>query len=610
MSGVEGGAGASAAVCASAAARVVINATSLPPADPSRVPLAVGVIVVWAVYTLSTLAAWLHMRPKFSRLWKRSTLLLLVSSLGGGLCWILSVPVRDLVGETNFPCDLYYVLNLVVQPLLAVPIGLKLLLHVQRFEFVRARAAHVQRNPAASLVASSSTSPPSSSGDVVPTDGSGRAGRAHLQASSTNTCVEAAVYLRWLLRFSSQPPPMSTATSSRHSKSSRVPSKTLSDASASPSPSSMVAASPPPLSLSTAVSPTSPGSPGSPTSIDLGVHSSPARTNPVLARVSKEDKASVVSRRNLTFDTLNAGAGSLMTAEFRALRFQQTWSYVGLLLVVYSIPVVVFGAVVAAQLGVWGHGCMGCAATIEEIAGGLVLLVVFMGLPLAWFSWKFRNEKDPLGIIPETMLAVVLVGPLAAIVLLLSMTDPGGIQVVERRFLWATVGVVPLMLLHFIQCPLQIILARRGRDRALLARANYRLEDVLEHAELRKRFEDHLIAELNDEVIRFCSDVTDWKATYATRPDQQRRAREIFDLYIPDGALMQVNLPAQVREGLELVFGPGNVERDVFDEALANQVHLLETDCLPRFLATQDVKKRASNARRKAEGRRKSLFGM
>lgn len=118
------------------------------------------------------------------------------------------------------------------------------------------------------------------------------------------------------------------------------------------------------------------------------------------------------------------------------------------------------------------------------------------------------------------------------------------------------------------------------------------LVDILHTNEGLEAFTDHVTQEYNVENVKFWHDVAIWKRDYtlnrASPIDLKKRAFNIFDTYIPNSALLQVNLDDLQRGELEKAFEQARdddqlVDMNIFDEAQEEILHLMNCDSYPRF---------------------------
>jgi hypothetical protein len=119
------------------------------------------------------------------------------------------------------------------------------------------------------------------------------------------------------------------------------------------------------------------------------------------------------------------------------------------------IPVLVKYAVSRQSNRFLGHGCTGCVLRSEETAGlaAGMILISLLGL---YMLVKVRNAPDPLGILRELyaicVITLLLVGGGIALV----VVDPRDMRQ-QGQFEWLYVVCIGCLVLHFIQCPLQVI---------------------------------------------------------------------------------------------------------------------------------------------------------
>jgi hypothetical protein len=233
---------------------------------------------------------------------------------------------------------------------------------------------------------------------------------------------------------------------------------------------------------------------------------------------------------------------------------------------------------------------------------------------LMYFAWQVRHEKDPLEIKAELAYAFPLALPIGSTGTLGILFDTylnngavGDAAVVQ--FEWFL--LLCTMWIHFYQCPLQVIKARRyGRIQGLPTTQEF--VTMLDNPTFYKMFEARCVNEFSVENLKFYRSVeVEFKQKYHMLKASERDAvaRAIYkcviclggmgcgagrtkltpkqknraptnSAYVSSGSVMEINIKSLVRKPLEDIFGGGNEPSDlpieVFDAAQSEILDLMK----------------------------------
>jgi hypothetical protein len=116
------------------------------------------------------------------------------------------------------------------------------------------------------------------------------------------------------------------------------------------------------------------------------------------------------------------------------------------------------------------------------------------------------------------------------------------------------------------------------------------LDEVLCHPAGYKDFFAFLAKEWSTENLLFWKEVNEFK-TLADPEERAKRAQFIYETYITENGIYQVNIPDVIRSKVRATVQQIGVEGaapDVFDKAQAEIFHLMSTDSFYRFNKTED----------------------
>jgi hypothetical protein len=256
------------------------------------------------------------------------------------------------------------------------------------------------------------------------------------------------------------------------------------------------------------------------------------------------------------------------------------------------------------------NGCVGCLYDVDEFASAYVSAIACASM-FMYFGWNVRHEKDPLNIKRELIWCfpvAIVVGSIGAIGTLLDaglnqnlIEDAGIIQ-----FDWFLIFAV--LWVHFYQCPLQIIIARGyGRIKAQDVPSRTEFITLLNNPAFMTMFESFCISEFSIEHLKYYSSVqiefkSKYNDTMTKLGERYKVALAIFNAYISEGAVMEINIKYTVRKHLLEIFDstnmivPIDIPITIFDASQGEILDLMWKDSLPRFVNTKEYRDWANGA--------------
>lgn len=232
--------------------------------------------------------------------------------------------------------------------------------------------------------------------------------------------------------------------------------------------------------------------------------------------------------------------------------------------------------------------CNGCRLKTQEMILLLVPTSVICVVGVVSVR-RLRHKPDPLGILQESYLAFLVTLILSIPAFTLVFIDPSGI---DRKGLWTWDVLLAIVIttVHTIVCPLQIVITIAMTRAAV---KNVELSRILEIPEGRALFAKHLIHEFSVENLKFWEEASSWRENYKENDEAtQHKAITIYKTFIGGSAPLALNLPFDVVRSIDDGFKKdiGNISKNVFDGALKEIYHLLESDAYRRFSRTKKFK--------------------
>ena len=96
--------------------------------------------------------------------------------------------------------------------------------------------------------------------------------------------------------------------------------------------------------------------------------------------------------------------------------------------------------------------------------------------------------------------------------------------------------------------------------------------------------------EFAEDNLRFWEEVGKFKKLKPTDKSLRKKADEIFELFVKDGAEAEINLPGAIRKNIIAEFASNDVKITVFDQAYKSIFHLMENDSFRRFNRSEEFK--------------------
>mmetsp|Transcript_14425 Transcript_14425/g.25833 ORF Transcript_14425/g.25833 Transcript_14425/m.25833 type:complete len:626 (+) Transcript_14425:109-1986(+) len=265
-------------------------------------------------------------------------------------------------------------------------------------------------------------------------------------------------------------------------------------------------------------------------------------------------------------------------------------------------------------------GCYNC-----QISGPDTLLI---GIPLilfllvcSIFLWATKKDMDPVGILSEMRLILVITfGFLIAVVV--NSRFPKEENLDEP---WDVLYIISfvLLLIHTVQCPMQVIKTYLSKyvglsayDEEYLVRvqsehdqpqsatstSEVTLNMVLASSLGRKKLQQYLATEFSLENLYFLQGVNRYRDKYASAQASPQsyleRAQMLYMNFVREGAMLEVNISSTARKQVASRLSQFTAQamresatmeerlppHDLFDRAAAEVETLLRNDSFPRFL--------------------------
>jgi hypothetical protein len=124
----------------------------------------------------------------------------------------------------------------------------------------------------------------------------------------------------------------------------------------------------------------------------------------------------------------------------------------------------------------------------------------------------------------------------------------------------------------------------------LLAVQEDHLELLLKDASGVKLFRAYLKKEFAEDNLKFWEEVNKFNKLKSTDKSLKKKAEDIFNMYIKDGAEQEINLPGAIRRSILIDFNSNNVRVTTFDVAQKSVFHLMENDSFRRFVKADEFK--------------------
>jgi len=262
-----------------------------------------------------------------------------------------------------------------------------------------------------------------------------------------------------------------------------------------------------------------------------------------------------------------------------------------------------------------GRGCVGCTATRFDalILGFTIVFILFF----AWLMLcRLRGEDDPLGMIKELRLQVILMS-LCIIIVVITVIDPGDLEK-TRTFPWNIFIPLIFLVVHAIQCPLQVYRTYgqkeffRSKVVATSSPAHDQdssrspppcgegnsfqgtvtMEEILASPVLKQVFARYLATEFSAENYYFISAVERYRKLFASNAplsNARETAIKIHRTFFHDFAMMSINISHGVKREIETVVfekdaDDSRFKPDLFDSSYREVVNMMKRDSFQRFL--------------------------
>lgn len=314
---------------------------------------------------------------------------------------------------------------------------------------------------------------------------------------------------------------------------------------------------------------------------------------------SSTGEGKVVSQTSTIPEQVTVLARPRRLSHTQAMFFGKSSAYGFILQIVITAVCIAIGVVLSIKSDspFGGKGCYGCTINgwifiALVVTGAIVVAIVLPGTII------LRNVHDSIGIARELRLLMVC-GIFVLLGVLLSMHDPGNARA-EGKFDWLYIVSIAGIAVHWLDCVHPVYLTYRDTQLRLTHKDSTTLSMVLKDPEAKQIFQAYLITEWSSENGLFLDAVRRFRTMHelAATPDLVLRAVDMFNTFIKEGAILEINVPASIRRTLRLTIEPWQtfIENDspflatmekpdigLFDEAYEEIYMLVETDSFPRF---------------------------
>jgi len=233
-------------------------------------------------------------------------------------------------------------------------------------------------------------------------------------------------------------------------------------------------------------------------------------------------------------------------------------------------------------------GCTGCKPILTDLYQ-IVIAGFLICVPNYVLLWIHRKEPDPLNILSEIGLNMIIPTALFFGWIVLFIVDPGNIHA-DGKWSWHYLTVFMSFSFFMLTIPLQIYYSYKmdeckDRDEAFTK--------ILESERGKELFKAHLAEEVSIENYLFYEKARKWKSSF--RAGKQKTVRDfkfLYDTFIKDGSFLQINISERTKQILDgIQRNPTNqLSEGVFDECIFEVFHMM-LDSYPRFLRSEHYEK-------------------
>jgi len=315
-------------------------------------------------------------------------------------------------------------------------------------------------------------------------------------------------------------------------------------------------------------------------------------------------KSSTVTNDSDTLEkgsTKSGTAVSMNEADIKHAMYRQSLTYKVLVLSLPCLPLIIVGFILEFTLPYYyaGH-CIGCDDPVLMIAV-LVGTCGFIVLAISITAYALRKNADPLNILYDLKVMCVGASVIGTPGLIGLLFDKQFGNIYDRGvFSWDWLIQLAILWFFTFLCPVPIYVAYKMSVK--VNTSGYDLRGLLSDAVFQKIFMEHLVSEWAVENLRFIQQVESYKEHYdvlKSRKERNRVAEQTFRMFIKPGAVLEVNISALKRDHLVSYFSQepeenAQVSKDVFDQAEAEIIALLDRDSFRRFQITKQFKEYAS----------------
>jgi len=232
-----------------------------------------------------------------------------------------------------------------------------------------------------------------------------------------------------------------------------------------------------------------------------------------------------------------------------------------------------------------------------QLLGLLLLLVVklvsvrmvvagfLIGVPNHVLLFIHHREPDPLNILSEIGLNMIIPTALFFGWIILFIVDPGNVHA-DGKWSWHYLTVFMSFSFFMLSIPLQIYYSSKMEE---WNERDETFSKILESERGRELFKAHLAEEVSIENYLFYEGAKKWKSSYHSRKKKTVRLFNfLYDTFINDGSLLQINISEKTKKELDIVRmnQENQLTRDIFDNCIF-EVFQMMLDSYPRFLRSE-----------------------
>jgi hypothetical protein len=221
------------------------------------------------------------------------------------------------------------------------------------------------------------------------------------------------------------------------------------------------------------------------------------------------------------------------------------------------------------------HGCMFSDSDYMIFGVSTAVLVLVFSV----IMFRLRRAIDPLGVIREVRISVLLSAVFAGSGIVLTAINVNDVEV-TGIFTFQYLVLTGYVLIQVNQVVMPVVRTLRRLDPDTSG-----FQEVLDDEALRAEFADFVKLEMSSENLRFVEEVERYKKNYGQSSAAVRcvDVRRLVAGMVVEGALLQINIPHAQRSAIEEAAKSEDPSAEIFDDALHEVKSLMARDTFPRF---------------------------